>query len=124
MSRKNVIKSFKLLDSVDISTNQTQATPTSVINMDKASIRVNWTGTSPVGELFVEARNTAEDADKAPAGDWFALDFGTAITISGNSGEHLIILNELPHNEIRLRYASTSGTGTLTAVITAKQVGG
>lgn len=124
MSRKNVIKSYKLLNSVDISTNQTQATPTSVINMDKASIRVNWSGTSPVGELFVEVRNTAEDAALAPVGDWFALDFGSPITISGNSGEHLIIFTELPHNEMRLVYEATSGTGTLTATLTAKQVGG
>lgn len=123
MSRKGVIKSYPMLSSVSLATNQTQTTPTSVINLDKASIRVNWTGVSPVGTLVVQARNTAVDAALAPAGDWFALDFGAPIDISGNSGEHLLIFNELPHNELRLVYTATSGTGNLTAMLSAKVVG-
>ena len=109
MGRKNVLKSFKLFDQEDISVSATSA-ETSVINLDKASIAVAWTGTSPVGEITVEARNGEKDA-------WVQLDIAT-MAISGNSGNHRILFLELPFTDIRMQYTSTSGTGNLDATIT------
>lgn len=114
--RKNVVKYFKMFDATNIASNQTSQV-TNVINMDKASIQVEWTGSSPVGNIVVEARNGEISA-------WYALDFGTAISVSGASGTHQIVLNEMPFTDLRLRYVSTSGTGSLSATITLKQVGG
>ena len=116
MARKNVVKAYKMIDAGDLSGN-IQSNTTSVINMDKASISVQWTGSSPVGTFEVLARNGEDDA-------WQALDFGAAISVSGNSGDHRIVLNELPFTDLRVDYTSTSGTGSVTATITAKQVGG
>jgi hypothetical protein len=105
-----------MLNAVDISTTQTSA-PTSVINMDKAGIYFEWSGTSPVGVLTVEARNSSD-------GNWYTLDFGSAMNISGNTGSHQIRITELLSYEIRVKYTATSGTGTATATIVMKQVGG
>ena len=116
MSRKNIITPFKIFDAVDISTNQTQSTPTNTSRLDKASITLNWTGTAPVGTITVEARNGSDDV-------WHELDFGSAISISGNTGSHELIFNELPFEEIRVLYTAGSGTGTLDAILVAKVVG-
>lgn len=116
MARKNIVPSFKMIDAASVASNLTSAI-VNVQNMDKAAIHVEWAGASPVGALTVEARNGAEDT-------WYELAFGSAISISGNTGDHQIVFNELPFTDIRLQYAATSGTGTLDATITLKQVGG
>lgn len=105
----------------DLSTDIT-SNVTNVRNLDKASIRVEWTGT-PVGELKVQALQEKENQPIAEA-DWFDLDLGSTITIDNTDTEHQIIFNELPFERIRLQYVSTSGTGVINAKISAKQVGG
>lgn len=114
--RKNVVRGYKMMDAADISAS-VNSSEVNVINLDKASVLVSWSGTSPVGVLKVEAKN-------ADNGAWFELDMGGPISVSGNSGNHILLFNELPHNAIRLVYTSTSGTGNLDAVLVAKQVGG
>lgn len=115
MGRKNVVKSFKMFDSTSISASAVSSV-VNVMNLDKASIHVKWTGTSPVGEIKVEARN----GEKA---DWREISMGGTISVSGNSGEHDLVFNELPFTDIRLSYVSTSGTGSIDATITSKVVG-
>lgn len=114
--RKNVVRGYKMVDAGSMAATITSS-EVNVINLDKASIYVDWSGTAPVGVLVVQARN-------ADNGDWFDLDFGTPIAISGSTGSHVLLFNELPHNSIRLVYTATSGTGSLDAVLAAKQVGG
>lgn len=115
MARKNV-KSFAMLDDADLSGNLTSAV-TNVQNMDKASIHLSWSGTSPDGLITVEARNSEKDS-------WFTVDMGGNIEILTNTGDHLLVFNELPFYEIRLQYVANSGTGTADAIITMKQSGG
>lgn len=114
--RKNVIKGYKMLDGASLAASVT-STEVNVVNMDKASIYVDWSGNSIDGVLAVEAKNSEH-------GEWFELDFGSAILINGASGDHVLILNELPHHTIRVTYTRTAGTGTITATLVAKQVGG
>lgn len=111
-----------MLNAVDLLSSQTSAA-TNTENVDKASIVLEWTGTAPVGEVTVEGRNFQNSANGPIASPWVTLDFDT-ITISGASGSHQLLFVELPFTEIRLQYARTSGSGSLTAVLTAKQVGG
>lgn len=115
MGRKNIVKSFKMFDEEDISVNAQSAT-TNIETLDKASIHVMWSGTAPLGVLTVETRNGTNDV-------WHVLDMGGDIAISGSPGEHCLVFNELPFTDIRLQYTSTSGTGTMDAVITSKTVG-
>lgn len=115
MARKNV-KSFAMLEDASLAGNLTGVV-TNVQNLDKASIHISWTGTSPVGVVTVEARNSDKDS-------WYTVDMGAAINISGNSGDHLLVFNELPFYDMRLQYTASSGTGTVDAIITMKQTGG
>ena len=115
MGRKNVVKSYKLYDSADITTSPTSK-ETSVINQDKASIDLSWSGTSPVAVVTVEARNGENETYRT-------IDFGNPINISGNTGNHRLMFNELPFTDIRIQIAFSSGTGTVDAVITSKTVG-
>ena len=122
MARKNVIPSFKMLDSVSISTDQTSST-TNVTNLDRATIVLEWTGTSPVGVVTVEAQKK-EIQNALADTSWIELDFGATIAISGNTGNHVLILDNLDFTDIRVQYVATSGMGSLTATLTAKQIGG
>lgn len=118
MARKNIIPSYDML--TDISPSMASTITSNVVNvqnMDKASIHVAWSGTSPVGTITVQSRNGVDDS-------WNDVSFGSAISVSGNSGDHQIIFNELPWTDIRFIYSASSGTGTLIASLTAKQVGG
>lgn len=95
---------------------------TSVKGVDKASILVEWSaGTSPVGTITVEARNGDGDGQTAPT--WYELDMGSAISVSGSSGNHQLVFNELPFTDLRIKYTRSSGTATMTATITMKAVG-
>lgn len=120
MSRKNVQESYKMLSAASLATNQTSSAY-NVKNQDKAFVVVKWSGTSPVGTLTVQARDRKETI--GPDSDWVTLDFGSAISISGASGNHQLVFNELPFTDIRLVYTATSGTGTLDAWISSKVIG-
>jgi len=120
MSKKNVVHAFPMLLNEDASTSF-QSPHTNITNLDKASIHVTWTG-SPIGELRIQAAQK-KAGEIVKASDWFDLDFGATIAINALDTNHQIILNELPFTTIRLSYISTSGTGTISATITAKQVG-
>lgn len=123
MARKNVIPSFKMLNEIDLTTNATS--PATVItHLDRASVFIDWSGSDAVGEVQFEARKIDKDKPVADA-DWRTLDFGATIDITGASGNHEVILNSLDFTELRVQYITTSGTtGTLTATLTAKQIGG
>lgn len=125
MARKNVVSAFSMITDGDLSADITSL-PTDVKNLDKASIRLAWdVAGSPVGVVTIEALqekdNTAESEDEA---NWFTLEFGSIINIDNTETDHQILFNELPFDKIRLKYTATSGSGTLNAKITAKQVGG
>lgn len=118
MGRKDVLAAWPMFGSsgADMSGSRT-SNITTVQYMDNVGIVVNWTGTSPVGTFTVEVSNDNFLTSST-------LDFGSTITISGNSGSHLIDINQLPYGYIRAKYNFTSGTGTLTAVLSSKQLGG
>lgn len=115
MGRKNVVKSYSMFKAADISGTVTSET-VNVINLDKASIHVTWSGTAPEGTITVQARNGDNDP-------WYDLDFGSTIPVTGNSGSHQILFLELPFTDIQMIYTSTSGTGTMDARISAKVLG-
>jgi hypothetical protein len=115
LSRKHVI-SIDLFSSDDASVvNDMSANCLSreveVKNLDAASIHCSWAA-GPVGEAQVN------DQD-----DWFEINSSTAWAITGADSEAQINLESLPFTKIRLKYIRTSGSGTLSAYMTAKTVG-
>ncbi len=115
MARRHVVRGYALLTSADLSTTLTSAT-TNVTSTDKASIIVEWSGTSGTATVTVEARNSDKDS-------WVTLSFGSAITISGASGDHQLILNETPFEEVRLIVTPSGSTGSVSARLQMNSVG-
>lgn len=122
MGRKNVLLSFPMLNGADMSTNQTSPV-TDIAYLDNAGITVTWSGTSPVGTITVECANPNPTENEADW-NWHELGFGTPIDVTGNTGSHIISMNQLPFTKIRLKYNFTSGTGSISALLSVKQVGG
>lgn len=100
----------------DLSVAQTHSSVTEINLQDNVGVIITWTGTSPVGAIVFEVSNNNST--------WNSLDFGSAISISGNTGNHTVNINQLPYSFIRATYNKTSGTGTLIASLTSKQMGG
>jgi len=124
VGRKNIVRSYKMFDAVTISTTQS-STATNVLNLDNASIQVIWSGGgTPVGTLTVEATNVDPDLPSFDStADYVTLTLSGTIAVSGNSGNHSIILEEMPFYAIRLTYTSTSGTATMSAYLSSKTIG-
>jgi hypothetical protein len=124
VARKNVIEVFEFFDSVDLSQSHTSES-TNVKNLDKASIRIAWTGASATpGTIKVQARQEKQNIPESNA-QWFDLDLGSTLNIDNTDTNHQIIFSDLPFVEIRLVYTTALGaSGTMSAKITAKQVGG
>lgn len=115
MARKNLVPSYTLKQFSSLAANATSES-FNVQNLDNLSIHLEFTGT-PTGTVTVEARNGSDD-------DWYTLTLGGgAIAMVGAAGDHQIFLTMLPFTDIRLQYAYTSGTGAITAAVTAKTVG-
>jgi len=114
-----------MLDAIDLTSTQ-QSNPTKTINLDRASVSVEWSGFDGTGELKFQARKIKESKPDVEAdSDWKDLDFGSTIDITGASGTHEIIFDALDFTDLRAVYEHNVGTtGTLTAVLSAKQIGG
>lgn len=115
MSRKLVLEPYAIL-SCDLSQALSVSSATSVKYLDNVGLTASWSGVSPTGQLFIEVLDPA-------SGAYVPLDFGAQILIAGNTGSHLITINQLPFTQIRARYVGTGGTGTLNVTIMSKAVG-
>lgn len=112
-----------MLDAIDLTSTQTSES-THVLNLDRASVHIDWSGSDAVGEVQFEAKKQVKDKSQVDS-DWQTLDFGSTISISGASGTHQIIFDSLDFTHLRVKFVYTSGTsGSLNAVLTAKQIGG
>jgi len=115
VGRKSVVNAYKIIDAVSLGATFTSGV-TSTKNLDNIGLLVEWSGGgSPVGAITIEVQN----GNSA----WSALDFGTPISITGNSGNLNININQLPFENMRITYTRTSGTGSMTATLAAKVVG-
>ena len=115
MGRKHVLKPYQVITAGDMSADITSEVVT-VTQLDRVAFEVAWSGTTPVGTLFVDAQISPD------LGVWTALDIDT-MNVSGNSGNHLITVEVSNFVSVRLRYVFGSGTGTLTAYIAGSGVG-
>lgn len=115
MGRKSTVESFNMFKDADISTNATSEV-VNTLRQDKASIHISWSGSTAVGTITVEARNGENDS-------WYEINMGGTISVSGVSGDHQLLFNELPFTDVRLQYTSTSGTGNINAYLTMKVTG-
>lgn len=103
MGRKSVLEPYQIVSAGDMSSSFT-GPETSVKNLDQITYEVIWSGTSPVGTIEIQTQ--VKDV-------WQAISLPT-ISVSGNTGNHLITINAASHfQKLRLAYVRTSGTGTM-----------
>lgn len=96
---------------------------TNVQFIDNIGLIFTWAGTLPIGEIFVDVSNDDVLLDSQII-NWSSLDFGSANSITGSTGDAILNINQVPFTWIRVRYVRTSGTGTMFIDVTTKQSGG
>lgn len=105
------------------------SSPTLVPTVSQIAYQFSWSGTSPVGAISLQGSNDYKlDATGAVAnaGTWTTLTFNDAgtpvqsIAVTGNTGNGVIDIASTGLYALRVVYTFTSGTGTLTATINAK----
>lgn len=96
---------------------------TIISNISMMSYSYSWSGTSPVGTIVVEVsddyQQNAEGGVKI-AGTWNALPLSNTPSITGNTGNGLIDIDQLGAYAIRTRYVFGSGSGTLNVMFKGK----
>jgi len=112
MSRK-VSHSYTMLNAV-AATSAQESGVVNVFGVDKLSIHVKFSANNS-GTFTVYARNSEDDA-------WFSVSFNVTPTITADN-EALLVMNEVPFHEIKLAWAPSAGSGTMTAVLKMKSVG-
>ena len=126
MGRKNIIYTYKMLDTKDLDTS-VNSTATVTTTVDHMSINITWSGSTGTntGAIVVQGTNKDPDASDFVAADYFDLELsGGAVNLTGASGEHIIIFDKIPFRAIRLSYTnSTHAAGTVSAIMSAKTIG-
>lgn len=128
--RKNNLLSYPIIQSGDMS-GSLLSKVTNIQYLDNIGLQYTWSG-APVGFLSAEiSADYAQDinGNVTNPGNWVPLtlsyfngtDFVTTTLIPTSVGSPVYLdLDLLSAPWIRARYTRTSGTGTLTTVITAK----
>lgn len=128
MSTRTTLRPYHVIEDGDMSADITSSA-TILQSLSGASYSLSWSGTSPVGELFVQVSNDYSlnpDGSVGNAGTWTGLTLSVdgnledSVSITGNSGTRYLNLTGVMAYAVRIFYDRTSGTGTLNAVIVGK----
>lgn len=118
---KNAIKKARVINAVSMGASITSS-PSNIQFLDNVCYQANWSGgSSPVGTLSVEI-SVDYDPEQNNSGTWNAVTLPVTPAVSGNSGSYAIDLNQLSAPWVRLKYTRTSGSGTMSAFMSAKAV--
>ena len=123
MSRKSNLLKFQSLSSVSMSASTTSVV-TNISILDNVGVQFNFSG-APVGTFQVEvSADYAEDTqgNVTHPGSWTPLTLSPSPAASGSASTIYIDLNQLSAPWLRTSYTATSGSGELSAYITAKMV--
>lgn len=123
MSRKSNLQSFKTFASVSMSTSVTSSA-TNIAYLDNIGVQFNFSG-APVGTFQVQVSADYQQDTQGNVtnpGNWTALTLSPSPAASGSPSSIYIDLNQLSAPWIRTSYTTTSGSGQLSAFVTAKMV--
>lgn len=127
MSRKEIQRAYQDVVSADLSNVAGFTSSAITVNqVDGLFAVVEWSGgTGVTGTLVVQARIGEPLIDlNDKISSWVSLDFGSPITISGASGNHVIEITTTKFTQYRFVYTYTAGNaGSLDIRHTAKTVG-
>jgi hypothetical protein len=114
MSAKGILNPYPVITAEDMSADITSL-PSVVTSLDNIAYQVVYTG-SPVGVFNVEA--------SLDGTNWTVLVFEAEINTTNSPSPFLININQLPYAQVRLTYTADSGSGSLSAMVMAKRLGG
>lgn len=118
MGFKKSLKAFELFNASHpgtmTGTSTIHSAKTQIQQLDNVGLQISWTGTA-VGTISVECSN--DDVT------YYSLTFSPALTQpAGTAGGYLVDLNQNPFIWVRVSYVNSSGSGTLSAILSAKDV--
>lgn len=119
----NVLKPVAVIDGAALATN-VYGTPIHMMYLDNIAVQFVWTGT-PTCTLSVLVSNQTTPGSNPPtpvSGSFTALTIGGLTNPAGSSGSFVIDLNNLGEEWVEAAYTSCTGSGTLSAYLTAKGV--
>lgn len=121
MSHRPFLKPYSVVTNGNMASSITSAV--TVINqISDVGYDISWTGT-PTGSFSVQVSNTYSlnsDGTVNNPGNWTTLTLTGTVAAAGSADNGYIDVEGISAYAIRLVYTSTSGTGTLNAVICAK----
>jgi len=103
--------------------------PTLIRYLDNISYQINATTSDAVGVFSVQVSLDYKIDELTNVvvnpGNWIDLTLAGGVPTLASANDNIIInLNQLPFNAVRLRYVRSSGTGTASIYIMARQLGG
>ena len=108
MSRSLYAPLYTVIDDVAMGAN-INGKATDVSRRDEIFYDVEWSaGAVPIGAMTFEWSDT-NDVNSI----WKPLDFGQPISITGNTGNHQVLISKVNFKYVRPVYTRTSGDGTL-----------
>lgn len=118
--RKNAIQAYPIINAVSMAATITSS-PDNVEFLDNIGLQITWTSSNAVGTITIEGSNNYNQ--NLGSGTWFALTFAPVLAQpASNNGDYGVSINQFPWAWIRVVYTRSSGTGTLTAVLSAKAI--
>lgn len=111
-STKVLIAPYKMLDVIGATPTTYTSQVSDVMSCSLVFIDIRWSGNT--GSNTVILQQLRDDNQ-----EWETVNVGT-ITCTGASGDHQIVISPNPFKKIRLRYTSSAGGETTTALISAK----
>ena len=117
MPVKNLLIPFSIIDAGDMSGDL--SAETSLRYLDNCAIQLIWTGT-PTGDFAFDVSN--DGLNWSPIQVTSESGTYSAPSAAGSAGNHMIVLNQVPCDKIRVRYIFSAGAGALTAKIIAKEI--
>lgn len=122
-SRKNTLKLFQIITAGNMASGSITSSITDIQFIDNISLQLNISG-SPTGTFSVQGsidHQQDTQGNVSVDGNWVDLGLGLAVT-AGNPTNILIDLNQASYSYVRVVYTRTSGSGTLNAFISAKEL--
>lgn len=108
--QKRVLEPYKLVDAVSLASSFVSS-PTSVKYLDRTLLQIVCTG-APVGTVTVQA--------SVDGTNWFDMPLGL-VALTGSPQRYFIDISQSAIIQIRINYVATSGSGTMTAIVSAKE---
>jgi hypothetical protein len=123
--RKNNLSSFQIIPTQSGASTITSRA-TNIQFLDNIGIQINFTGTLS-GTIAVQvsadyAQNTVGSSNVSSPGNWIPVPTLSAIIASSEPSSVYFDINQISSPYIQAVWTPTSGTGNITAIITAKQI--